>query len=276
MMYATEMACKALGLAPVGNLHKAESCKCSMCARTIEAGDLSVLAKGFLPGSFFDFSAMVHSNWICGYCAALTRNNAAMKAVQACVITTEGLYSLSKDENRAWFWLEPPPAPFVASINNNTKVVFHYFWRSVVTLDARATFINVDGVAYQVNRPRMHEALRHAKYLIEADSRLGKKRHLMKSPFRVLFRDPSLNASTGNGLLQRSALALGEGDPQAAQALAYLGSLGPGELVALSSILKQKPQPPVRPSLITSLQQFTQKIAEKTSKDAEVEAVEQD
>ncbi len=251
MMYTSELATKALGLKPVGQPQAHFACHCAMCARPIHVGDLSVRKE--LAKTFLDFPQLRPSDWICGYCA-VTTDQSVMRALQRCVITSDGVYPINTDDARAWLWLTPPKPPFSVVINHSTMAAFHYFWRTPVTLDERFVIMNVDGVIYEVRRHKLLKALEYGAYLIEQDKNLEKKKGMLKSPFVVLSRDPSKSARSANGRISPAALALAKTDPQCKEAVDFLAALAPGELIALSPMLKQSPATPTQPLIINSLE----------------------
>jgi len=254
MIYPSELAAQALGIKPLGTPHTGAACHCAMCGRPIAGGDLSMRKK--LPKTFLDFPHLRPSDWLCGFCVATTKQN-TMRALQRCVITPKGVYPIGTDDARAWFWLSPPKPPFVVVINHSTTAAFHYFWRTPVTLDERLVAMNIDGVTYQVRRPLVLKALEHAAYLVEQIAKLAKKKGAMKSPFVVLSRDPSKSPRSSNGRLSPQALALAKTAPRCQEAVDFLSALSPGELIALSPMLKKKPATPIQPQLITTLERLS-------------------
>lgn len=250
MIYSSELVTKALHLAPTGTPYEGDDCVCAMCQREIRAGTLTVPKK--LKQTFFDFGHLAPSDVLCGYCAVAT-NQTVMRELQRCVITRDGIYNLNTDDARAWFWLTPPEPPFVVVINHNVLGAFHYFWRTPVTLDADFIQFNVDDVLYQVRRQRVLRALEYSKLLIERASVLEKKKGVMKSPFMVLIRSPSTKAASNHGVMAKDAITLASMFPDCAEAVSFLTTLTPGELIALSPMVKQKPATPVKPELITAV-----------------------
>lgn len=247
MIYASELATQALNLEPVGTPHEGPQCVCSMCQRQILPGALSTLKK--LPGTFLDFGHLAPSDYLCGFCAAAATQS-VMRELQRSVITAKGIYNLNTDDSRAWFWLTPPEPPYAVVINHSTMAAFHYFWRTPVTLDNEFVQFNLDDVVYQVRRSRIRKALEYAKVIVDKAPSLPKRKTVLKSPFVVLARDPSKKATMSNGHLSRDTLELAGLYPECKEAADYLQSLTPGELVALSPMLKQNPATPVRPELI--------------------------
>jgi CRISPR type IV-associated protein Csf1 len=254
MIYTSELAAQALRLQPKGQPHAQSPCYCAMCARPIRTGDFS--QKKDLGKTFLDFPFLRPSDWICGFCAATTEQS-VMRALQRCVITAEGVYPINTDDARAWLWLTPPKPPFAVVINHSTMAAFHYFWRTPVTLDEKLVSMNVDGVIYEVRRSKLTKALEHGAYLIEQDSKLEKKKGALKSPFVVLSRDPSKSARSANGHISPAALALAKTNEHCKEAVDYLANLTPGELIALSPMLKQNPATATQPTIINSLESLS-------------------
>ena len=250
MIYSCELVVKALNLATTGAPYEGDECVCAMCQRPIRAGALTVRKK--LKQTFFDFGHLAPSDVLCGFCAVAT-NQTVMRELQRCVITREGIYNMNSDDARAWFWLSPPEPPFVVVINHNVLGAFHYFWRTPVTLDTDFIQFNVDDVLYQVRRQRVLRALQYAKLLLERVPVLEKKQKVMKSPFLVLIRSPNTKAASNHGVLHQDAITLASMFPDCAEAVAFLKTLTPGELIALSPMVKQKPAIPVKPELITAV-----------------------
>lgn len=223
-----------------------------MCRRCIAPGMMST--RKALPKSFTDHHRCGTGDYLCGYCA-VTSEQAVMRSLQRAVITPKGVYSLAKDESRAWFWMTPPPPPFAVVISNASSGTFHFHWRTPVTLNAEVVTMNVDDVIYQVRRSRVLKGLAAAKALGEraAQSTDAKTREVINTPFMKVSRDPSKSASSAHGRLRKEAYSLAQGNPSAAQAIQYLENLSPGELIALSPFLKKNPVTPVQPDLVHSL-----------------------
>jgi len=254
MIHVSELACTALGMKPEGSRHTQGAGHCALCARPIANGDLSSATKVALGRGFTDYGYLVAgAEWVCGFCMAINSSLEAQKLLQKCVITAEGVYPLDKDQYRAWFWLSPPATPFVVTINNSITAKLNQFWQATATLDQRLIAINVDGVAYQVSRPRLEKALEVAAYLVQQHDQVDRKKERMPSPFCVLHRGPSRETDASHGHLRAGAVKLAEGNERAKEGIEFLSRLKPGELIALSSLLKQNPKPPVKPEIVTQL-----------------------
>jgi len=252
ILYASELAAKALRIAPVGSEHTGPACVCGLCQRPIHVGDLS--APMAMPRTFMDYHKTARSAYVCGFCQATTQQT-TMRALQRACITADGIYNLGKDESRAWFWLTPPEPPYAVVINHSTLGAFHYFWRTPVTLDNRLVQLNVDGTVYDVRRQRVQKALGYAQTILQHLEHNPPKgvRGKINSPFAILSREPSVAGQNANGHLLPFVAALRTSHPQFIEALDFLDTLTPGELLALSPTLKKNPSAPVQPECETSL-----------------------
>lgn len=248
MIYTSELAAQALGLSPSGDPYKGSGCTCAMCQRLIIEGQL--VSAMDLPKTFMDFAHLAPSDYMCGFCNA-TRQQSVMRELQRSVITEHGIYNLNTDASRAWFWLTPPKPPFSVAINHLTTAAFHYFWRTPVTTDIEVIQLNVDDVIYLVRRRRILQALEYAKLLVDRAKMLEKKKGVMVTPFKRLDRAPSRSPSMDNGCLTQDAVRLAALDADCKIAFDFLSGITPGERIALSPFLKQKPADPLQPEIST-------------------------
>lgn len=249
--YTSELAAKSLGIAAEGTPYAGPACRCIMCRRPIEEGDLHVIWEA--KRSFADFHKLGAGNVVCGFCAATTEQS-VMRNFQRAVITEHGVYEIGSDAQRAWLWLTPPEPPFAVVINHNITGTFHYHWRTPVTLDKDLIRANIDGTIYDVRRTRVLQALEHSKVLIAALSQHATTplKKEVKSPFVVLQRQPA-DVKSDHGLLRSDIRALRVHSPEYAGAINFLDTLAPGELHALSPFLKQNPAEPITPPLNRSI-----------------------
>ena len=249
--HPSELAAKALRLTPTGRPLQGHDTHCAMCQRAIHEGDLAEPLK--LSQSFTDF---VHlrpgSEHVCGWCST-TMPQQAMRALQRSCITGDGIYNLNTDAARAWFWLTPPDPPYVLVINHSVMATFHYYWRTPVTLSNELVAMNLDGKVHSVRRARVIAAIGQAKVLIDASQRhADKKNKPIKSPFRMLARQPA-KGDSAHGVLNPRVATLRALEPECEVAASALQELNPGELAALSAMVKAAPAEPVQPELTTSL-----------------------
>lgn len=252
-LYASDIACSAARLSPLGTPHKGNDTFCAMCGRPIVSGTPS-LPRDF-PRSFSDHETLRPSDHVCGWCAAIAPQQ-VLRGFQRAVITRDGVYNMNKDEARAWFWLTPPEPPFVVVIHGGSALAtFHYVWRTPVTLDKRLVAVNFDGVVAHVKRASILTAVEQLEVLREHAAKDGQKKAL-NSPFRMLDRGNFGNFSSGHGKLNDVTLALADKYPACRAAADFFLSLNNSDLTALSAILKSTPVPPVMPRLMAGQQIF--------------------
>lgn len=267
MLYTSEIAAKALQLPPIGHPYDGPECRCAMCTRPIRRGDIADLAK--MPQSFQDgMHLLPGAQYLCGWCR-VTSKQSAMRMLQRCVITSDGIYSMGSDANRAWFWTDPPPPPYAVVVNGNITGAFHFHWRVPVTTDNQMVWMMLDDQVHRVNRRRVLQALDVTRrvlglYVQDQASKLeqleseGKKKgkakgpEVLNSPFIMLQRDPNLSFASNHGVLKKEIVELGQRHSQIQPDVRFLQTLNPGELQALSCMLKAKPVPPEKPELITA------------------------
>jgi len=247
MLYASEIAAKALKLQPIGMPYEGPSCRCAMCTRPIETGDIADLAK--MPNSFADEHQLVQgAQYLCGWCRVTTKQS-VMRYLQRSVITPDGIYSLNKDSHRAWFWTTPPKPPYAVMLNHNATATFHLHWRVPVTLDNAFVQLIVDEVLHHVRRSRVTKALEASKTVLQHYAQTNKT--VINTPFKVLIREPNRQPASNHGILRKEITDLAADGEHIAQAIEYLNTLNPGELQALSCLLKANPAEPEEPQLIS-------------------------
>lgn len=257
--YASELACSAARIAPVGEPYAGEPCFCSMCARTISDGTPAV--KRDLPKSFSDHETLRPSGHICGWCAAIVPQR-VLRGFQRALITKEGVYNLNKDEARAWLWLTPPEPPFAVVIHGGSALAaFHYVWRTPVTLDKRLIAVNFDGTIAHVRHAAIEKSMQMLEVLRSHAAKDGHKKPL-NSPFRNLDRANFANFNAGHGRLSDITLNLSSKFDACREAANFFAGLNNAELTALSAILKAKPVAPVRPPLLQGKQIFEKSVLE--------------
>lgn len=255
-----------------------------MCSRPIKHGSLVMPLSKCVSASFTNYDKLRGSGgMVCGFCASVAPQH-ILRAFQRSVITPRGVYSISSDEHRSWFWSDPPPGPFVVVINSNMTAKVHYLWWTPVTLDNRFLTVNFDGVVVHLRREVIDNALRQFKVMQDAAIRRGlnvsdiARKHRVagpsaplgqsgkgdapgefNTPFMVLKRDSFSDPSVGyHGKLSPMAIELARTDPACSHAAAVLCGLMPGELCALASILKSKPVLAKKPPLVSGASLFEQ------------------
>ncbi len=121
--YASELVCRALGLAPAGVPVDDDCGACVQCGRPMRAGTPGSVWKAI--SSFTDHIRLEAGTHCCGWCDASTAQP-VMRVFQNAVVTEHGVLSLSTDAARAWLWLTPPEPPFFVVVNHNLPGTFHY------------------------------------------------------------------------------------------------------------------------------------------------------
>ncbi len=131
---ACELACKFAGIAPLGTEWQgSEPLTCSLTGVAILPGQL---AAPFLPSTGFtdEVSLVTRSGVVSGWTAPFLTVG-VMTKTQSAIFCSEGVFSLSKDSDRAWLLTTPPTPPWVAVISDSMRQ--HLVWRTPVTLDNR-------------------------------------------------------------------------------------------------------------------------------------------
>jgi CRISPR type IV-associated protein Csf1 len=267
LVYASELVCKALNLTPTGIPkkdvrlddkdagHEHEHTHCAMCARPLE--DDTLVEPQSFTNTFTDQAALLAGQGlVCGFCAVSSKQN-VLRYLQNCVVTKDGVYSIGKDKYRTWFLLTPPPAPFVAIDRDGAPTAaFHLHWKSPVTYDTNLIKVRFGGRTLTVRHPVLMQAITDCKLVAdEMQSRRPdkKKKDSLNHPFRWLARKMD---DSSHGVLSDEAIAISE-DPNASneyrEAFSRLKTLSTGELWALATLVKSKPEAPEQPTASTNV-----------------------
>lgn len=241
---ASDLACQALRVPPIGEPHRGADAVCTCCAKPIRAGDP---AASFEPAkTFTDTLKTFPSGLICGACAAVTSSQVMLRNFQRAVITRDGVYPIGTDANRAWMWLTPPEPPFAVVINHSTMGAYHYVWRTPVSMSKELICANVDDTLYWVDRPTLLKSVKVCNELLE----LMRKHGLKKAQ---VWRGPSREGrGSSHGLLTPAVHEVAGLEPHAKPLVEFLKNLDEGVLVALASIVKAKPVAPEKPQPVVS------------------------
>jgi CRISPR type IV-associated protein Csf1 len=133
MQFPSEVVEKALGLVPDKTLptwKHLQDGHCSHCAAPISQGTFySKVAIGEFFSDTRDLAAF--TGIVCWRCVHL-RTKVLLNGLGQTVCTADGVYSISKDTEKAWLFLDPPEPPFVAVHTSSTMQ--HLVWRTPVTL----------------------------------------------------------------------------------------------------------------------------------------------
>lgn len=234
MRYPSDVVDQVFQLGPEDGLMEwaAEPTTCSHCARPITAGDLYSPSS---VGAFFSDTRSLASSSrsICWRCMIL-RKKPMLNGLSYALITLDGAFQISKDVNKAWLFLTPPPAPFV--VMHSSSTMQHLCWRTPVTLDSRLIRMRFGNHLFTIRPHAVRMALQIADRMNEGHAK-------WRSPL-VLDR----KASDGNhGALTRAGREALEAEDQA-----FLMELTPGERWALAFLMHSKRPQPEPPESITA------------------------
>jgi len=213
---------------------------CALCGVAILAGDIAREA-GFTY-NFTDYAALAaRTNIACGACARMMTRT-VMRRLQKVVVSKEGVYPLTKDAYRAWFFLTPPALPYVAVVG--TTQLQHLIWRTPVTLDDRIQIVRVGSRLLRIRRCLLRQGLEAARRIADA---LGAAAPTRRPPLRLRHPFSRLDrelASLAHGRFRPETAALCQ---EYAADIAELSSLGTGELWAMACLAKRYAPVPRRP-----------------------------
>lgn len=258
---SSELAARALSLPLLGSPHKDEPCQCSMCAKTINPGDLAgPLVTSNVFTNWLDLTPA--TGMVCGFCLT-TKEQSVMRFLQRSVITAKGIYPISKDENRAWFLLTPPEPPFSVVVSTGAfTAAFHLHWRTPVTLSKDLINVRIDDIVSSIRRPVLERAIAASDEMVDlletaqkakAPIRRGQPPKRAPHPFMAL--DRSLG-NPNHGRLKPQAVDAAKAAGR--QDLVHLlMSLTPAETWALATLIKTNRPEPIKPDLITSTAKTT-------------------
>ncbi len=229
MIDVAKLACDALGLAPIGRLYDGpDTFVCSLSGRVMGSGDW---VAPFKPTSGFtdDLCIMERSGVISGYVAAIMQGPVLIRTQRA-VFCADGAYSLAKDDDRAWLFINPPAPPWVAVAG--TSIGQHLIWKTPPTLDNAIMQIRVGQENLVIRRAVLETALAAIK-----QERLDNPK--FTNGFMSLDRD----LKSPNHGIPRTDL------PQ--HLCPLYASLTRGEIWALAALAKAKPVTPNTPERIS-------------------------
>lgn len=233
MRYASDIVDRPLGMKPDAGLPtwNGQATSCSHCARPIQDGDLYSPVK--LKEFFSDTRSLAAANGIvCWRCVNL-RKMPLLYGLGAAVITQEAVYPISKDIHKAWLFLTPPEAPFLAV--HSSSNMQHLTWRTPVTVDNRRIQIRYGNDLFIVRPDVIQRARDIARRINE-----GEKRWV-----NPLMLDRDMSAGF-HGMIHPAARERLMGDEQD-----FLTSITPGERWALAFVMHSKMPEPVMPEPIT-------------------------
>ncbi len=222
-MYPSDVIEKALNLLPDATLPlwSGADTHCSQCGHPISQGEHY---SKFVAGSFFaDTTDLAcFSKVICWRCVHL-RSQTLMFGLSRCVITEDDVFSIAKDTEKAWFFLDPPEPPFVAV--HLSATLQHMTWRTPVTIDKNRLMVRFGPRLFTVRPPLMRKAIAYAK---DISARSG------SDWLTPMFFDRKAQ-SASHGKLNPKAVPF-----MTPAEIDFFTSLGQGELWALSYVCHSK------------------------------------
>lgn len=190
----------------------------------ISPGDL-VVATSYGPNFTSDLDLAARgSPVVSGYVAPLLAKP-VMQRTQAALFCEKGAYKLTKDSARIWLFEDPPEGPYVVAVSDAT--LQHLIWRTPVNYSKDLMVVRLGERLLRIRRPVL---LRAAEWL----------HALPEYPFRILDRKLT---HFEHGIPADSA-------DLTPDQIAEIARLTPGELWALSSMVKRKPEVGAEPDLI--------------------------
>lgn len=235
----SKFAMNACGFKPTG-LPALTDGQCMMCGFHHEKGDLIVDAP--MSESFTNYSSLAapSSAIICGYCAT-AGNDVWTRAWMQSVITSDGAFTFSSNNDIAYWLLNPPSTPFIMIKGDQKKQ--HLLWR---------TPVNLSREIYQIRLGEKMITIR-LKHLIAA-----KEASLSLSPLLVAYADRAKKSKSSKtlmpfirpsremkdylgGQLRYDAYVLARENTEAAIYVDTINRCTPGEIWALTAVLYAKP-----------------------------------
>lgn len=233
MRYPSDVVDQVFKLSPDKGLLQwaGEPVACSHCARPIADGDLYSPSS---VGAFFSDTRSLASTSrsVCWRCVIL-RKKPMMNGLSFALITLDGAFQISKDVNKAWLFLTPPPAPFV--VMHSSSTMQHLCWRIPVTLDNRFIRLRFGSHQFVIQPANIRAALQIADRMNDGQAK-------WRAP---LYLDRKA-ADKNHGTLTRIARESLTPDEQS-----VLMNLSAGERWALAYVMHSKRPQPEMPESIT-------------------------
>lgn len=242
MLYPSDVVASALNLAPDPQLPVwgAESLThCSHCAAPIATGDhFQPLNAGVFFSSTRDLATA--SRVVCWRCVHV-RAKTLLNGLSYALICPDAIYSIAKDTEKAWLFLETPEPPFV--VVHSSSTMQHLVWRTPVTLSKDLIQVRFGDNLFVVRPKVVKEAISRAE---DVTDRSG------ADWMNPLLLDRKVSEGYHGLLNPKAAQFLTDSDREF-----FTNRVGPGERWALAYICHSKRPQPQRPEIITD------KIAEK-------------
>lgn len=179
------------------------------------------------------------SDWVtCGDCAPLLEKKVMIKT-QKCVISRNGAWSLSTDNQRSWLFTSPPTPPFVVAISDSMRQ--HVLWPARVTQHQDSLWVQFGRRSLHIDRALLMEAKDWCREAAE----IGREHNLKVSPHHPFMALDRNIQNPWHGVMRRDFESIAEGHQRLKSLLgSIVGELGDGELWGLAHIAKMKPVTP--------------------------------
>ena len=256
--HPSKLAMTALGLVPPTGLTPAqEDTFCTRCGQPVAKGD-PVKEFPYHGNKTFmdahDLACRGDYRVSCQWCV-LACGKEVMSKCSATLFTPNGAYPLNTDNNRAWFFLNPPRPPYLVTIANARSQ--HLVWRTPVTLDNEMISVRFGLNLYTIRHTllmRQVDLCLEAADIINNYHRQKKEKEGVKGkvktvphPFVCLDRDC---ADPAHGMLWPNIYEITKKNEKLQDIVQELQRATLGELWALATLVKTNRPDPVKPEKI--------------------------
>ena len=256
MISLPQMACRGLGLQPLSPadidpspsvrvIASPKECRCSFCGASVEKGEVGLHYPLKGASSFMDDFALSTpgEHWACSWCAPLLKKK-PMQTLMNSVVTTDGVYPVSKIENRKYFLLNLPEPPWAMLISSSK--MDHLVWKAIPTIDNSLiqVFHTCEKMVIRGKFiPRIIHSCKELTARMNEHRTQGKKKppYSLNNPFAYL---GNKRDHTGHGILRPLVYEI----PGIEDLVREMENLTHGEIWLLASVLGDLE--PVRPEKI--------------------------
>lgn len=241
MLYPSDLAIQAANLSPASGIPIEEPSVCACCGKPLNPDNEYI--QWDIPPSFLDIPMLKkNTGHLCPACSTVLQSDFTMKMkLSKTVITNDGVYAATSNNDRAYWLLHPPQPPFLFIASSAKKQ--HLVWKSPVNLDRDRYFIQFGNKQFFIRRKTLEKArLSNEKitnaYAVYQKEKNGRKVNL-KSVFAELERE---GKSTRHGMINTNIrdFISEKDDPELSEGLSSIERLTEGERWAFGVIIKAK------------------------------------
>lgn len=248
MYRPSRIIAKALDIEPFGTHIADQDSFCCMCGFSVKKGDDVTPSPLKGQPAFTDEPSMAFatSRIACKWCTPFVAKGYSKKNMGAAankVHTLKGSYILTKDAERAAFFLNPPDPPYVVALNSGTNAL-HHAWCAEVTLDNEQIAVRFGKTNLIIRHSKLMKAIQlceEAAQILNEDKDTKNKR-TYTHPYKSLDRNLS---HLNHGCFQDRALSIARTNSRMADILNQLSDNTMGETWALAALVKAKKESPV-------------------------------